>query len=114
MAGAYIFVYLSVQTERQAALWLVQTLREQCELLEIMLLYYRNVDISACQLLGIVTKFKVSSLQRQFVQGEPMGKGRGVTLVFLCFMIEVVSMVTCVVGDLFNVYRCHPLISMSG
>ena len=46
--------------ERQLAMWLVHNLREQCELLEIMLLYYRNVDIEASGLLTLISKFKVT------------------------------------------------------
>ena len=47
------------QTERQASVWLLQNLKEQCELLEIIFLYYRNVEHSPSSLLELATFFKV-------------------------------------------------------
>ncbi|XP_064649346.1 nucleoporin NUP188-like isoform X2 [Lineus longissimus] len=48
----------SAMNERQACIWLVQNLREQCELLEIILLFYKDFQHQAKDLLSTFTQFK--------------------------------------------------------
>ena len=49
-----------LQNEKQETAWMVQNLREQSELLQVMLLYYRSVEHSAEHQLTLATTFKVS------------------------------------------------------
>lgn len=51
-----------LQNDRQICVWMVQNLREQCELLELLVLYYKNVEHPTESILHLLTLFKVTDL----------------------------------------------------
>ncbi|KAI0231260.1 Nucleoporin NUP188-like protein [Lamellibrachia satsuma] len=55
----------SVMNDQQASLWMLQNLREQCELLEIFILFYKNCECPAEQIVEFAAKFKRQAFGRR-------------------------------------------------
>ena len=57
----------SVQGQSEEGVWLIQVLREQTELLEIILLYYKDYDFLTPDLCEAAKRFQVISLLKDVI-----------------------------------------------
>ena len=57
----------SVQGQSEEGVWLIQVLREQTELLEIILLYYKDYDFLTPDLCEAAKRFQVINLLKDII-----------------------------------------------